>query len=57
MSACRSCPDSRAASGEAGRLVQLVTGRELTIALAGNPNTGKSTIFNHLTGLNQHTGN
>ena len=27
------------------------------IALAGNPNTGKSTIFNSLTGLNQHTGN
>lgn len=27
------------------------------IALAGNPNTGKSTVFNGLTGLNQHTGN
>ncbi len=30
---------------------------DFIIALAGNPNTGKSTVFNNLTGLRQHTGN
>lgn len=31
--------------------------RSITIALAGQPNTGKSTVFNQLTGARQHVGN
>ncbi|HSL58008.1 MAG TPA: FeoB small GTPase domain-containing protein [Acidimicrobiales bacterium] len=32
-------------------------GERLVVALAGNPNTGKTTVFNHLTGSHQHVGN
>ena len=37
--------------------VQLESPDDIIVALAGNPNTGKSTVFNSLTGLKQHTGN
>lgn len=37
--------------------IQMNSPDDVIIALAGNPNTGKSTVFNSLTGLNQHTGN
>ena len=34
-----------------------MSSRPLTVALVGNPNTGKSTLFNALSGLRQHVGN
>lgn len=52
------CGDCHAC--ETGRLERLGlkrVGYDYVVALAGNPNTGKSTIFNALTGLRQHVGN
>lgn len=52
---CANCPAHNLAN-----LVKLgidMSDFDYVIALAGNPNTGKSTVFNNLTGLRQHTGN
>lgn len=51
--ACASCPVNR----HLERLGVKMDNWDYVVALAGNPNTGKSTVFNALTGLRQHTGN
>ena len=52
---CASCPVHHAANLK--KLGVDMENFDFVVALAGNPNTGKSTVFNALTGLRQHTGN
>jgi ferrous iron transport protein B len=53
--ACETCPTYNQAMLK--KLGVNVEGADYVVALAGNPNTGKSTVFNALTGLRQHVGN
>lgn len=52
---CETCPAHHV--GNLTRLGVNMDNWDYVVALAGNPNTGKSTVFNALTGLRQHTGN
>ena len=53
---CETCPAAHSRS-ELVKLGVRIEGYDYVVALAGNPNTGKSTVFNAMTGLRQHTGN
>jgi ferrous iron transport protein B len=55
LAGCDTCPVHHAANLK--KLGVDMENWDFVVALAGNPNTGKSTVFNALTGLRQHTGN
>lgn len=52
--ACQTCPSRYSQLRKLGLNIE---NSDFVVALAGNPNTGKTTVFNALTGLRMHTGN
>ncbi len=52
-SECQICPEH----AQLARMGVNIRNHDHVVALAGNPNTGKSSVFNALTGLRQHVGN
>jgi len=57
LNQCGGCASSCNHAAQLTKLGIKIRNWDYTVALAGNPNTGKSTIFNQLTGLRQHVGN
>lgn len=57
MSHCENCPSNKNCKYHGSSQLYKKDGNTPVIALLGQPNSGKSTIFNMMTGSHQHVGN